>query len=156
QIAAWNLSRFAETLLPLIHHNKNEALKIVNEEITDFSKIYHYFWLNGMRAKLGMYNEELEDKSIIMELLSIMQKYNADFTNTFRALTIDELCDMELFDTNEFAHWKEKWQSRLNRQQESKEESKQLMRDNNPAIIPRNHRVEQVLEVAVKQGDYRA
>ncbi len=156
QIAAWNLFRFAETLLPLIHHNENEALKIVNEEITDFSKIYHHFWLNGMRAKLGMYNEELEDKSIIMELLSIMQKYNADFTNTFRALTIDELCDMELFDTNEFAHWKEKWESRLNRQQESKEKSKQLMRDKNPAIIPRNHRVEQVLEVAVKQGDYKA
>src|SRR5699024_243050 len=96
-------------------------------------------WLNGMRAKLGMFNEEPEDESIIIELLNIMQKYHSDFTNTFRALTIDELRGMELFDTSEFTQWKERWKARLNKQGPSKEESKQLMQDNNPAVIPRNH-----------------
>lgn len=154
KIAAWNLARFAEALLPLIHSDQDEALRIANEEILGFDTIYYGLWLNGMRAKLGIFNEKTEDESIITELLSIMQKYDADFTNTFRGLTIDELCGMELFDTSEFAQWKEKWKTRLTKQQESKEESKQLMRDNNPAIIPRNHRVEEALDAAVKQEDY--
>ncbi len=48
-------------------------------------------WLAGMRAKLGIFNEEIEDKSLIEELLNMMQKYRADYTNTFRALTFDKL-----------------------------------------------------------------
>lgn len=154
KIAAWNLARFAEALLPLIHDNEDEALEMVNEEISNFSKIYYQFWLNGMRQKLGMFNKESEDESIIIELLNIMKKYSADFTNTFRALTMDELNCMKLFSSNEFAQWKEKWERRVNKQEESKEETRQLMRDNNPAIIPRNHRVEEALEAAVKKDDY--
>ncbi len=61
---------------------------------------------------------------------------------------------MELFDTSEFTQWKERWKARLNKQGPSKEESKQLMQDNNPAVIPRNHRVEEALEAAVEKGDY--
>jgi uncharacterized protein YdiU (UPF0061 family) len=61
---------------------------------------------------------------------------------------------MALFDAAEFAQWHERWQTRLGRQQETKEASHQLMRSSNPAIIPRNHRVEEALEAAVKQGDF--
>ena len=83
-----------------------------------------------------------------------MQKYSADYTNTFRALTFEKPEDTVLFGTTEFAQWYEQWQARLGRQQESKDSSNQLMRNSNPAIIPRNHRVEEALEAAVKQGDY--
>jgi uncharacterized protein YdiU (UPF0061 family) len=48
----------------------------------------------------------------------------------------------------------EKWQARLVRQQESKNSYHQLMKNSNPAVIPRNHRVEEALEAAVKDGDY--
>ncbi len=111
-------------------------------------------WLAGMRAKLGIFNEETEDESLIEDLLSMMQKYRADYTNTFRALTFDKLEDTVLFGTPEFAQWHELWQARLGRQQEPKASSHQLMRNSNPALIPRNHRVEEALEAAVKQGDY--
>ncbi len=68
------LPDLSETLLPpLLHDDEDEAVKIANEEISDFSRIYHGLWLNGMRAKLGMFNEEPEDESIIIELLNIMQ-----------------------------------------------------------------------------------
>ena len=80
-----------------------------------------------------------------------MEKYRADYTNTFRALTFDKLEDTELFRTPEFAEWHEQWQARLGRQQESKVASHQLMRDSNPALIPRNHLVEAALEAAVEQ-----
>ena len=83
-----------------------------------------------------------------------MKKHHADYTNTFRALTFDKLEDMELFRTSEFTEWHERWQARLGRQQESKVPAHQLMRDSNPAIIPRNHLVEAALEAAVEHGDY--
>jgi uncharacterized protein YdiU (UPF0061 family) len=153
-IAGWNLARFAETLLPLLHDNEEEAVKLAQDAISDFMELYHIHWLAGMRAKLGIFNEETQDESLIEDLLNMMQKYRADYTNTFRALTFDKVEDTDLFGTAEFAQWNELWQARLDRQEESKAASHQLMRKSNPAVIPRNHRVEAALEAAVKQGDY--
>ncbi|WP_066499806.1 protein adenylyltransferase SelO [Abyssisolibacter fermentans] len=154
QIAAWNLARFAETLLPLLHVNKSQAIKLAENAISDFNELYHRNWLAGMRAKLGIFNEELQDESLIEGLLSMMNKYGSDYTNTFLSLTFDKLEDTTLFNTTEFAQWYELWQTRLGRQQEPKASSYQFMQNNNPAIIPRNHRVEEALEAAVKQSDY--
>ncbi|HEY2493186.1 MAG TPA: protein adenylyltransferase SelO family protein, partial [Paenibacillus sp.] len=108
----------------------------------------------GNEAQLGIFNEDLQDESLIEGLLSMMQKYRADYTNTFRALTFDQPEDIVLFGTMEYAQWYELWQARLDRQQESKASSHQLMRNSNPGVIPRNHQVEAALEAAVKQGDY--
>lgn len=153
-IAAWNLARFAETLLPLLDTNQDQAVKLAQDVISDFSELYRSNWLKGMRAKLGIFNEELEDQSLIEGLLSIMQKYGADYTNTFRSLTLDKPHDTVLFGTREFTQWSELWQARLSRQKETKASSLGLMQNSNPAVIPRNHRVEEALEKAVKQGDY--
>lgn len=154
QITGWNLVRFAETLLPLLHEDQDEAVKLAQDAISDFTELYHSNWLTGMRAKLGIFNEEKEDESLIEDLLSMMQKYRADYTNTFRALTFDMTEDCVLFGTSEFTEWRERWQAKLSRQQKSTVSSHWLMRDSNPALIPRNHRVEEALEAALKQGDY--
>ena len=153
-IAAWNLARFAETLLPLLHVNQEQAVKLAQDAISDFTELYHCNWLAGMRAKLGIFNEELQDEPLIEGLLSMMQKYGADYTNTFRALTFNKLEDTVLFGTTEFSQWHDLWQARLDRQQEQKASSHQLMRNSNPSLIPRNHRVEDALEGVLKQGDY--
>lgn len=153
-IAGWNLARFAETLIPIIHENPDEALRLAQDEISNFKDLYHYNLISGMRGKLGIFNEELEDEALIEELLSIMHKYRADYTNTFRLLTLDKLDDSEIFKTTEFIKWYELWQGRLERQDETKVDSKKLMQSCNPAIIPRNHRVEEAIEAAVKEGDY--
>ncbi|MCB2288300.1 YdiU family protein [Clostridium sp. CS001] len=152
--AQWNLSRFAETLLPLLHSNQEQSLKMAQDAISDFTKVYHYNWLSGMRSKLGIFNEEIQDKALIEDLLSIMNKYGVDYTNTFRSLTFDTMSGTVMFESTEFAQWHELWKLRLSRQQESNDSSKQLMRNSNPAIIPRNHRVEAALDAAVKQEDY--
>lgn len=154
KIAAWNLARFAETLLPLIDGGENQVIDRVSREIESFSNIYNQAFLKGMRKKLGIFNEGPEDQSIIEELFNIMYKYKADFTNTFRGLTLDQVCGMDLFNSKEFIVWKDKWQARLGQQQESRDKARQLMKDNNPAIIPRNHRVEEALETAVEHKDY--
>jgi uncharacterized protein YdiU (UPF0061 family) len=153
-IAGWNLARFAETLLPLLHDDQKQAVELAQDAISDFIELYYRNWLEGMRAKLGIFNEEKEDESLIEGLLSMMEKHQADYTNTFQALTFDRLEDTVLFDSPEFVQWHELWQARLVRQQEPKESSHQLMRDSNPAVIPRNHRVEEALEAAVNEEDY--
>lgn len=153
-IAGWNLARFAGTLLPLLHDNQEQAVKLAQDKISNFTELYHSNWHAGMRAKLGIFNEETQDEALINDLLSMMEKYRADYTNTFLALTFDTPEDTVLFETPEFAQWHELWQTRLGRQEESEASSKQLMRNSNPALIPRNHRVEAAIEAAVEQGDY--
>jgi len=153
-IARWNLARFAETLLPLLHVNQEQAVSLAQEAISAFPKLYHLNWLAGMRAKLGIFNEEVQDETLFEGLLSLMQRYGSDYTNTFRALTFNKPEDTALYKITEFAQWYEQWQARLSRQKESKIFAYQLMQNSNPALIPRNHRVEAALEAAVQQEDY--
>lgn len=153
-ITAWNLAAFAEALLPLLHEKEDEAVDIAQDAIADFDDLYKAAWLKGMRGKLGIFNEEPQDEALIEDLLNMMKKYGADYTNTFRSLTFDRLEDTPLYGNEDFTKWYELWQERLSRQQEGKDSSQQLMRSSNPAVIPRNHRVEEALEAAVKRGDY--
>lgn len=153
-IGVWNLARLAETLLPLLHTDEDQAVTLAEQAIAQFAETYERYWLDGMRGKLGIFNEEEQDEALIEDLLDLMQKFRADFTNTFRGLTFDQLEGGDLFCTSAFAKWHERWQARLERQQESRDAAHQLMRSSNPAIIPRNHRVEEALEAAVNQGDY--
>lgn len=153
-IGAWNLARFAETLLPLLHENKDEAIKLAEDSVGNFNKLYHNYWMEGMRGKLGIFNQEHEDEVFIEDLLTMMKNYGADYTNTFKALTIGNLEDSPLLEADEFHQWHERWQGRIGRQKESKKSSQELMQKSNPAVIPRNHRVEEALEAAVRQGDF--
>lgn len=152
-IAKWNLMRFAEALLPLLSSEQNKAVKIAEDVISDYDAQYNRHWLNGMREKLGIFNEEAEDKTLIDTLLDIIYRYHADFTNTFHALTFDRREDAALFASREFQEWNTLWQKRLERQENPKPSSQQLMRSANPALIPRNHRVEEALKAA-EDGDF--
>lgn len=153
QIGAWNLARFAETLLPLLHEDEAAAVKMAEETLSEYFSLFHQNWLSGLRSKLGIFNEEPEDEALIAELLEMMQEHQADYTNTFRALTLNQLAGQIMFDTQEYKEWHSKWQKRLERQEESKNETQALMKRNNPAVIPRNHRVEEALEAAVEDED---
>jgi uncharacterized protein YdiU (UPF0061 family) len=152
-IGGWNLARLAESLLPLLHEEEEKALELAQSEISKFSNMYQEQWLIGMRAKLGLFNEEKEDEALIQQLLTMMHKNGEDYTNTFIALTFGHQDEKGMFGTEEFAEWQAKWQERLSRQTETKASSQQLMKTSNPAVIPRNHRVEEALEAAVN-GDH--
>lgn len=153
KMAAWNLARFAETLIPLLSNNEEEAINLAQKSIFNFNELYEENWYSGMRKKLGLFNREEEDKNLIELLLNIMEKYKADYTNTFSNLTLENTQKMAMFSSDEFKKWNELWEERLKRQNENKEESIKLMKKNNPRVIPRNERVEEALEYAEK-GDY--
>jgi serine/tyrosine/threonine adenylyltransferase len=152
-IALWNLTRFAETLLPLIHDNQEQAIKLAEEALSGFSASFQSNWLAGMKAKLGLVTKEAEDQLLVADLLALMEKHRADYTNTFRALTLDNRNESDLFSSAEFSQWQERWQSRLGRQTGGKEAAQIVMRNHNPGVIPRNHRVEEALNAAEK-GDF--
>lgn len=154
KIGAWNLARFAETLIPLLHDNVDEAIKIAEMSLSNYKILYNEYWDNGMRAKLGIFNKEIGDKELFSSLLNIMKKFKADYTNTFYDLTLNNLIGNDMYNSNDFNQWYSNWQNRLSRQKNSKEESINLMKKNNPTVIPRNHRVEQALSAAVNDNNY--
>ncbi|HHT51534.1 MAG TPA: YdiU family protein [Eubacteriaceae bacterium] len=155
-IGKWNLMRFAHTLIPLIDKNQDRSIGIIQDAISNFTDIFQSYWLDGMRAKLGIFNKEKKDESIVKRLLELMEKNRADFTITFRDLSQNKVSSHEndLYSTREFIQWYKSWQERLARQSETTESSLQLMKNNNPSIIPRNHRVEEALDAAVDNGDF--
>lgn len=153
-IGGWNLTRFAEALVPLLHDDQSEAIELAENALAEYATLYYDTWLAGMGSKLGIFTVEEQDENLIKDLLDMMKKYQADYTNTFLALTFDTAKDTVLSGTPEFTQWYTLWQERLERQQESKDKAYELMRNSNPAIIPRNHRVEEALEAAVNCGDY--
>ncbi|RJE86239.1 YdiU family protein [Paenibacillus sp. 1011MAR3C5] len=152
-IAAWNLARLAEALLPLLHEEEEKAVELAEDAIKGFIDSFYTHWMSGMRAKLGLFHEEADDDSLIKALLDLMTEHQADYTNTFKALTFGKLEGTPIFGSEEFREWHARWQERLGRQQESADEAQELMKASNPAVIPRNHRVEEALEAAVEEGD---
>ena len=153
-IGEWNLARFAEALLPLFQEDSEKAVATAQHALGNYAKLYWGYWLSGMRKKLGLAIEKEEDESLVKELLQLMENHEADFTNTFRLLTLNDQDNSELFTSRGFREWKKKWKERQTAELNTKKEMEALMKENNPFIIPRNHLVEEALEAAVEKQDY--
>lgn len=154
QMTHWNLIRFAETLVPVLHKEQEEAIAMAEAALETFPHTYRRYWLEVMRPKLGLYSEDPGDAVLIKDLQALMAQSKADYTNTFRALIREQLPDEALYHREDFRQWHARWQERLARQPEyHPDKARQLMRAANPAVIPRNHRVEEALEAAVQHGD---
>ena len=113
QIAQWNLAQFAETLLPLIDEGRQKAVSMASNAITGFQDTFRQYWLKGMRAKLGILNEEDADGALVEDLLDGMHRHGADFTTTFRDLSSVSLPEASMFRAPDFKQWFERWQARL-------------------------------------------
>ena len=141
--------------------NPERAVELANEAISAFTSRFQQHWLAGMRDKLGLSRNEEGDLALARALLRAMHENNADFTLTFRRLcdaAADEKADAHvraLF-ANPAAYdsWASKWRSRLAAERLDPNARAQAMRTVNPAFIPRNHRVEKVLDAAIAHGDF--
>ena len=153
-MASWNICRLAETLLHLINEDTDEAVDMAQKSIYKFTDLYFDNWFSIMKSKLGIINNEDMDKTIIKDLLSMMEKYKEDYTNTFVSLTYRKNMERGMFLSPEFIKWHKNWQERLERQDNSLYESYDLMKKSNPVIIPRNHKVEEALKAA-DEGDLK-
>jgi uncharacterized protein YdiU (UPF0061 family) len=147
-ITKWNLARFAECLIPLIDKNEDTAIKIASETINNFQNIYEEKWLNMMRDKLGFFGEDQRDKKIIEDLLNWMEQNKADYTNTFCYLMNKDSISNEIYKDQKFLTWIKNWKNRVLINNGSIEKSLKLMKNTNPTVIPRNHKVEEALLAA--------
>ena len=147
-ITKWNLSRFAECLIPLIDEDEDKAIKNATEIIETFGKKYEEKWLNMMRNKLGLLGEDNKDKFLIVDLLTWMHQNKVDYTNTFCHLMNLKDYDDDSYKDNNFQNWKKNWQERLKLNNNTPENYIKLMRSVNPLVIPRNHKIEESLEKA--------
>lgn len=160
-IAQWNLARLAETLLPLIDSDVEKAVEAAREVIQDMLPYFEGKWLANMRAKIGLQTEHATDRALVEELLEIMHRCGADFTQTFR-----RLCDAtqpgetpsaigERFGlSSEYDAWVLRWRERLAAEPTGIAKQSDLMRKSNPARIPRNHRIEEAIQAAVETNDF--
>ena len=158
-IAQWNLARLAETLLPLIDTDRNRAIAQATEVVNGFPGLYERYWLQGMRAKLGLASEDEADLNLVNSFLAALESNTVDYTLAFRYLAGAALGEEEpiraLFaDASAYDLWSEHWRSRLARESVTPAERAQAMRRVNPAFIARNHRVEEALSAAVERADY--
>lgn len=148
-IALWNLARFAESLLPILDAVPERAVERAQETVDTFPELFRQRELAAMRAKLGLVGEDPADEELVSDLLSRMAERQTDYTNAFRDLTTGQPPSGDVA----FDDWMEAWKARLARQPGSEPERILRMQAANPAVIPRNHRVEEALSAASEEHD---
>ncbi len=160
-IALWNLTRFAESLLPLFDTNQDGAIVKAESVLESFSGIFTHYWLAGMRKKLGLESSHTDDEHLVTEFLQLMQEARADFTLAFRyladAVTDEAATSLQalLNGSDGLTRWLNSWHARLAQESRLKDVISERMREVNPLYIPRNQMVESVLKAAVEEGNYQ-
>jgi protein adenylyltransferase len=162
RIAQWNLTRFAETLLPLLADDIHAAVEAAQRALDDdFLSRFDQTFAAGLRRKLGLLQAEPGDTLLAKDLLDRMAANSADFTLTFRRLCdaagdADREEDLRLhFDApSAFDEWAQRWRQRLSAEGGEPAERVAVMRRANPAFIPRNHLVEEAITAAQDHGDF--
>ena len=160
-IGYWNMARFAETLVPLLDDDENQALEMATEAVHGFPNIYQDKWRLMMGQKLGLSAIDEMDAAFIYELLDLMEAHGADYTLTFRKLG-DSLVNPKMVEelkadfggSDEFGRWLGQWAQHRQLDALDSDQQLTLMASRNPVYIPRNHRVEEALAAAVKDDDY--
>ncbi len=155
-IALWNLSRLAETLLPLLDENQKNAIKKAEKLLEIFLPLFTELWIEVIGRKLGIKKPISSDKILIERLLTNMQKGGSDFTLTFRKLaTLIEKTPgqewLKLFSnpkSPELTNWIKEWKNRIELNDGNRVTILQQIKKTNPHIIPRNH----IIELCISQG----
>ena len=143
RIAVWNMAQLATALLQQLDEPETaveEATQIVHAMPAQIDAA----WLQRMGAKIGIAKAGPEDTAMIEDLLEFMQENGADFTNTFDALARGDARD-QFLNREGFDQWRDGWLKRLERENDPQE----VMQKASPRVIPRNHRIEEMIAAAV-------
>jgi uncharacterized protein YdiU (UPF0061 family) len=160
RIALWNLTRFAECLLPLLADEQDKAIEQAQSALGEFAESFNAAYQAGLRKKLGLFTARDDDFVLAQDLLDAMAKNHADFTLTFRrlsdtALAPDDSGVRQLFaDPTAYDEWAVRWRQRISEEMQDPVTRQSAMRLINPAFIPRNHRIEAVIDAAINRDDF--
>jgi uncharacterized protein YdiU (UPF0061 family) len=156
-IALWNLTRFAETLLPLLDADQEQSVESAKSALDRFAELNETAIHARFLAKIGIQVGLADDWSLVESLLTTMADGEADFTLVFRHLSCALECGnddhvISLFNQPDtIGQWLSNWRSRL--KNIDCNEAISVMRRMNPIFIPRNHRVEAAIKAGY-EGDF--
>jgi uncharacterized protein YdiU (UPF0061 family) len=161
-IMHWNLAGLAQTLVPLMDDNGEKALGLAQEAINAFPEKFEAAYNGGAQKKLGLKTSGPGDAALMEDLLCAMADQQADFTLVFRGLSEldnhpgapDDAVRSLFANGDAFGEWAKRWRARLSQEASVASERQAQMRAVNPAFIPRNHRVEEVIRAAEDHGDF--
>jgi len=148
KIIKWNIFRFAETLLPIIHKNKNVSIELAESVLNKFDEIWEIKFYEMLLNKIGIINNDKQLFTLVDKLLILMKKLKLDYTNTFWLLSNEDISKNKIIKNIEFKEWYDKWIKQINYRHNIKVCQK-LMKKNNPVFIPRNNIVEEAISSAV-------
>ncbi len=156
-IAHWNLAGLAQAVLPLLHTDEDEAVKIAQSEVNAFPERFVAAYQKVLANKLGLSDFTDSDDELLKDFLTLLKQEKADFTLAFRRLA-ERASGRELVKTlwdfpSSFSDWLQRWDERIARDSQSSESRAAQMQRANPLYIPRNHRVEEAINAAYK-GDF--
>ncbi len=156
-IAHWNLTRFAETLLPLLNADQDKAVAEAEAALDRFSDIHQHALQRRLTAKIGLGESKPEEWNLVKNLLAVMTEGEADFTLVFRNLSDalesgdDETVTGLFKQPDAIGEWLNDWRTYL--PENDRATVIASMRRTNPIYIPRNHRVEEAIQ-AGNAGDF--
>ena len=161
-IGLWNLTRLAESILPLLAENTDTAVDLARGALEQYATHYAEYWLAGMREKTGLASKLNDDRALIDDLFEVMAANRADFTLTFHYLSrlTNEPSDRDdqlqaLFgDKQAIEYWLAQWRERLCREDSDDFTRQARMQTVNPVYIPRNHQIEAAIRAAEDHGDF--
>lgn len=160
RIGLWNMVRFAETILPFLHHHGSKAKQKALDALAHYETVFRFYWLKNMRQKLGLIQVKPHDSTLINSLLQLMEEKSLDFTQTFTRLTsaLAEnnphlLLETLGSDSNALA-WLQSWKVRLNEEGQAMVHLAKIAALANPVYIARNHQVEKAIQSAMLKDDY--
>ncbi|HEY0792295.1 MAG TPA: YdiU family protein [Chthoniobacterales bacterium] len=160
-VGAWNLTRFAECLLPLLSEDNDVAVAAAEEALEAYAPSFEKAYRTGLNRKLGLSTEQEADAALGRDFLDVMSANGADFTLTFRGLS-EAVSGSEndpgvrrLFaDPCAYDQWASRWRQRLEQEGTDTTARRASMRSVNPAYVPRNHRVEAVIRAAIDKEEF--
>jgi uncharacterized protein YdiU (UPF0061 family) len=161
RIALWNLTRLAECLLALFSDDKDKAIEQAQLILGEFPAKFTAAYQSGLRQKIGLFTQRDGDEALVQDLLDAMAKNHADFTLTFRHLS-DAAADTNrdsdvrrhFTDPAAYDEWATRWRQRIGEEPQTPADRAATMRTVNPAFIPRNHRIEAMIQAAIGCDDF--
>ena len=158
-IAHWNLACLAQCLLPLLDDDKDQAVTLAQAQVDCFPDMFLAAHTRGMARKLGLQELNGDDNALVEDLFKLMEEQRLDFTLTFRRLAdlaneggaapVEELLEIP----DAMLPWLSRWRDRLQAESTLAGDRQAAMYGANPAFIPRNHLVEEVIAAATSEHD---
>lgn len=151
-IGAWNLARFAESLIELVDDSRERAISLLTKELEKYEKLFNSAYYKEMTEKIGIANHTEDDRKLVDDLIKFMGESSLDYTNTFVDISNKDF-SKDIYKKDNFKAWQKSWEERLQEEGKTKSQIEDLMKSKNPRLIPRNYWVDLAIKEA-EGGDF--